>query len=99
MAIISTPEPAVKEISAPRKMGMDILHDPMLNHGTAFSKEERRHLKILGLLPPHVSTPEQQVHRALRHVRQRTDDLDKYIEMISLMDRNETLFYRVVVDN
>jgi malate dehydrogenase (oxaloacetate-decarboxylating)(NADP+) len=86
--------------SAPRlKTGAALLQDPLLNKGTAFTLEQRKRLGILGLLPPRVSTPEQQLARALANVRRAPDDLGKYIEMMSLMDRNEGLFYRVVMDN
>ena len=84
---------------SPGKTGVDLLHDPMLNKGTAFTHEERRCLKLLGLLPPLVATPEQQVQRRLKSLRQKTDDLEKYVELIALLDRNETLFYKVVMDN
>jgi malate dehydrogenase (oxaloacetate-decarboxylating)(NADP+) len=84
---------------APVKSGADLLHDPLLNKGTAFTREERLSLGILGLLPPHVSTMDQQAARALKNIRARATDLEKYIDMLSLMDRNETLYYRVVKDN
>ncbi|TBR17374.1 NAD-dependent malic enzyme [bacterium] len=93
-------ETAVRAVApAPVKSGADLLHDPLLNKGTAFTREERISLGILGLLPPHVSTMEQQAARALKNVRARATDLEKYIDMLSLMDRNETLYYRVVTDN
>jgi len=83
----------------PNAIGMSLLQDPMLNKGSAFTLEERRRLGIDGLLPPHVSTMDQQVARVLENVRSQTSDLHRYTEMISLLDRNETLFYRVVMDN
>ena len=83
----------------PGKTGAALLHDPLLNKGTTFTLEQRKKLGILGLLPPRVSTPEQQLARALANVRRAPDDLGKYIEMMSLMDRNEGLFYRVVMEN
>ena len=81
------------------KTGAALLQDPLLNKGTAFTYAERERLGILGLLPPRVSTPEQQLARALANIRGAHDELGKYIEMISLMDRNEHLFYRVVLEN
>jgi malate dehydrogenase (oxaloacetate-decarboxylating)(NADP+) len=83
----------------PSATGMSLLQDPVLNKGSAFSAEERRRLGIDGLLPPHVSTMDEQAARALENVRSQSDDLHRYVEMISLLDRNETLFYRVVMDN
>jgi malic enzyme len=79
--------------------GLDLLHDPALNKGTAFTYEERRRLGLVGLLPPHVSSMEQQCLRVLENIRARATGLEKYVEMISLLDRNETLFYRVVMEN
>lgn len=79
--------------------GADILHNPILNQGTAFSEEERDLLKLRGLLPPRVLTQELQAERALRNFRKKANDLEKYIFLISLEDRNEALFYRVVMDN
>lgn len=83
----------------PRKTGADLLHTPLLNKGTAFTREERLRMGILGLLPPAVSTPEQQAARVLKNVRSRATMLERYIDMLSLLDRNETLFYKVVMDN
>ncbi|OGR95016.1 MAG: NAD-dependent malic enzyme [Elusimicrobia bacterium RBG_16_66_12] len=77
---------------------MDLLHNPSLNKGTAFTNEERKKLGLLGLLPPRVSTMDQQVLRLINNVRRQTSDLQKYVEMIALLDRNETLFYRAVQD-
>ncbi|MFI5345299.1 MAG: NAD-dependent malic enzyme [Elusimicrobiota bacterium] len=88
-----------EEIVRPAETGMALLQNPVLNKGSAFSREERLRLGILGLVPPHVSTMEQQVDRVLENVRSQTSDLHRYVEMISLLDRNETLFYKVVMDN
>ncbi|MBI4346690.1 MAG: NAD-dependent malic enzyme [Elusimicrobia bacterium] len=81
------------------KRGADLLHDPLLNKGTAFSREERLRLGLLGLLPPAVSTAEAQAERVLRNVRKRPEDLDRYVDLLSLLDRNETLFYKVVTEH
>lgn len=79
--------------------GIDLLHNPALNKGTAFSEEERDALGLRGLLPPHVHTQEEQVLRVMENFRRKPNDLEKYIHMIALQDRNETLFYRVVLDH
>ncbi len=79
--------------------GVDLLHDPSLNKGTAFTEEERDTLKLRGLLPPSVLTQEQQVQKVLENFRSKTSDIEKYIYLISLQDRNERLFYRVVTDH
>ncbi|MBM3132983.1 MAG: NAD-dependent malic enzyme [Chloroflexi bacterium] len=78
--------------------GIHLLHEPSLNKGTAFAEAERRQLGLRGLLPPHVHTQEEQVMRVMENFRNKPTDIEKYIQMISLQDRNETLFYRVVVD-
>lgn len=81
------------------RRGVDLLHDPHLNKGTAFTEAERDALGLRGLLPPHVATQEQQVERILETVRHKSSDLERYIYLISLLERNESLFYRVVVDH
>jgi malate dehydrogenase (oxaloacetate-decarboxylating)(NADP+) len=79
--------------------GLDLLRDPLLNKGTAFSDAERDALGLRGLLPPAVITPGQQVARVLDNLRRLPTDLDKFISLNALHDRNETLFFRVVMDH
>lgn len=79
--------------------GVDLLHNPLLNHGTAFTEEERDAYKLRGLLPPRIFTQARQVQRSLENLRKKRNDLEKYIYLIGLEDRNETLFYRLVMDN
>ena len=81
------------------RSGTDLLHDPRLNKGTAFTDDERERLNLRGLLPPKVLTQDQQVVKVLESVRGKTSDLEKYIYLIALQDRNERLFYRVVIDH
>jgi malate dehydrogenase (oxaloacetate-decarboxylating)(NADP+) len=78
--------------------GVSLLRDPALNKGTAFSDEERDALGLRGLLPPHVCSPEEQLARVLENLRRKGSDLDKYIALRALYDRNETLFFRLVMD-
>ena len=78
--------------------GLDLLRDPLLNKGTAFTDKERDALGLRGLLPPAVITPDQQIARVLDNLRGQTSDLDKFINLNALHDRNETLFFRVVMD-
>ena len=87
------------QVSLHGKRGVDLLHDPALNKGTAFSEAERDGLGLRGLLPARVFTQEGQVARVLENIRRKTSDIEKYIFLVSLQDRNETLFYRVVVEN
>jgi malate dehydrogenase (oxaloacetate-decarboxylating)(NADP+) len=79
--------------------GADLLHNPALNKGTAFSEEERESLGLRGLLPPYVSTQEEQVLRIMENFHRKPNNLEKYIHMMALQGRNETLFYRVVLDH
>jgi malic enzyme len=77
--------------------GMELLHNPMLNKGTAFSTEERKLFRIDGYLPPAVSTLDQQIDRRYEGFSGKESDLEKYIYLRSLQDRNETLFYALLL--
>ena len=79
--------------------GTALLRDPLLNKGTAFSEQERDALGLRGLLPAHVLSIEEQAARVLENLRKLPDDLEKYVALNALHDRNETLFFRVVCDN
>ena len=79
--------------------GPDLLREPLLNKGTAFSDAERDTLGLRGLLPPAVITQDQQVSRVLDNLRRLPTDLDKFVSLNALHDRNETLFFRVVIDH
>ncbi len=76
--------------------GVRLLHDPIRNKGTAFTEEERDRLGLRGLLPPRVFTQDEQVMRVLDNLNRKSSDLERYIYLVALQDRNETLFYRVV---
>jgi malate dehydrogenase (oxaloacetate-decarboxylating)(NADP+) len=77
--------------------GISLLRDPTLNKGTAFTEEEREALGLRGLLP-HEHTQEEQMRRVLGNFHSKPSDLERYIFMIALQDRNEAHFYRVVLD-
>jgi malate dehydrogenase (oxaloacetate-decarboxylating)(NADP+) len=79
--------------------GLALLRDPLLNKGTAFTDEEREALGLRGLLPAHVHTMDEQARRFLENLRHLTDDLEKYVALNALRDRNEALFCRIVSDN
>ncbi len=79
--------------------GPALLQDPVYNKGTAFTDRERDALGLHGLLPPRVHTQAEQVGRVLNNLRRLPTDLDKYIFLTALHDRNETLFFRVVMEN
>jgi len=91
---ISTRRP----LAAGCQTGVELLHNPALNKGQAFTEEERDALGLRGLLPPHVHTQDEQVKRVMENFHKKHDDMEKYVHMIALQDRNETLFYRVVLD-
>src|SRR5580765_2596986 len=79
--------------------GAAVLGDPLLNKGTAFTERERDALGLRGLLPPRVFTLEEQVLRSLAAVRRKSNALEKYVYLTNLQNRNEVLFYRLVVDH
>ncbi len=97
MANDGSTAPGQLPASFPR--GTTLLQDPTLNKGTAFTATERDALGLRGLLPPHIATQSEQVKRVLENFRRQSSDLERYINLAALHDRNETLFYRVVVDN
>ena len=80
-----------------RPRGMALLQDPRFNKGLAFTADERAKLGMRGLLPPHVNTQDEQVARVMSNFHKKPNDLEKYVHLIALQDRNETLFYRVIM--
>ncbi len=80
-------------------LGVKILHDPIRNKGTAYTEAEREALKLTGLLPPRVHSIAEQELRVLGNIREKATDLERYLYLVALQDRNETLFYRVVMNN
>jgi malate dehydrogenase (oxaloacetate-decarboxylating)(NADP+) len=79
--------------------GVTLLHSPMLNKGTAFTRKEREEFGLLGLLPTRVNTMENQVQRVMENIRRKSTALEKYVYLTALQERNATLFYRVLVDH
>ena len=82
-----------------RYRGAGVLSQPLLNKDGAFTDRERAALGLRGLLPWRCTTIEQQVALELEHLRSKPTDLEKYIGLEALEDRNETLFYRLLVDH
>jgi malate dehydrogenase (oxaloacetate-decarboxylating)(NADP+) len=79
--------------------GREILNDPILNRGTAFTQDERERLGLQGLLPPRVETQEEQVARIIENCDRKPSDIERYIFLMALQDRNEALFYRTIIDH
>lgn len=79
--------------------GEQLLRDPARNKDAAFTMEERRQLGLEGLLPASVLSLEQQVAMELEHIFSKSEPLEQYIGLIALLDRNETLFYRLLIEN
>ena len=84
---------------SPASRGVELLHDPLRNKGTAFTEAEREKLALRGLLPHRVLGIEAQAQRILENFHGKPNDLERYILLMGLQDRNETLFYRVLLDN
>lgn len=88
-----------RKSQAASRAGNRILQDPLLNKGTAFSEKERIELGLKGLLPPKILSQKVQLTKLDENYGKLQDDLEKYVYLVSLHDRNETLFYRFIMDN
>lgn len=84
---------------AVNRRGRALINDPMLNKGTAFTPAERAQLGIDGLLPPAVFTIDQQLERIYENYQRQPSDIDRYMYLAALQDRNETLFYRLLSEH
>jgi malate dehydrogenase (oxaloacetate-decarboxylating)(NADP+) len=81
------------------KRGIELLHDPSLNRSTAFTEAEKQALGIVGLVPDVTESDDLQLSRVMMQLGHKNTDLDRYIYLISLLDHNETLFYRTVMSD
>jgi len=79
--------------------GFDVLFDPVLNKGTAFTEAERDKYKLHGLLPPGVTHPDVQLQRAIQNMRRKHYDIERYIFLSALQGRNERLYYRLILEH
>jgi malate dehydrogenase (oxaloacetate-decarboxylating) len=79
--------------------GQLLLDNPLLNKGSAFPAHERREFGLLGLLPSHCSTVEEQLARTYENYQRKESDLERYVFLTALQDRNETLFYRLLQEH
>lgn len=85
-----------KDLVKLSKRGSAILNNSLLNKGTAFTQEERDQLDLNGLLPPKISTVENQIKRSYLNFTQKRTPLEKYESLVGLMSRNELLFYQFI---
>ncbi|MFM0336810.1 NAD-dependent malic enzyme [Paraburkholderia fungorum] len=90
---------ALKAFLDTSRSGYELLADPLLNKGTAFTETERDSFDLHGLLPPSIGTLEEQVSRRLQALRSFTTDLERYAFLRDLQDTNETLFFALLVQN
>lgn len=81
------------------RVGYELLTDPLLNKGTAFTQAERDAFELNGLLPPNVGVLDEQVSRRLRALRDLPNDFERYVFLRELQDLNETLFYALLTRN
>ncbi|GJP46655.1 hypothetical protein CLOM_g5920 [Closterium sp. NIES-68] len=79
--------------------GVDLLRNPKYNKGLAFTEEERNRLYLHGLLPAGYMSQDHQVDRVLANLKEAQSDLQRYVHLMALQERNERLFYRVLVDH
>eukprot|EP01112_Ceratiomyxa_fruticulosa_P023590 TRINITY_DN9090_c0_g1_i1.p1 TRINITY_DN9090_c0_g1~~TRINITY_DN9090_c0_g1_i1.p1 ORF type:complete len:641 (-),score=126.13 TRINITY_DN9090_c0_g1_i1:192-2054(-) len=81
------------------KLGIDLINSALYNKGTGYPHAERDRLRIRGLVPPRCMSMEDQIERIMKRYRSINDDISKNAFLTSLQDRNETLFYRILIDN
>jgi malic enzyme len=92
------PDTGVRYLAVAER-GTDLLKNPILNKGVAFTREEREQFGLIGLLPDRVAPIEEQLNRVANQIHYKATDMDKNIYLNGLMDRNETLFYRYLIEN
>jgi malate dehydrogenase (oxaloacetate-decarboxylating) len=85
--------------SKPNRHGREILRDPLLNKGTAFTEKEKEAFGLYGLLPSNTETIEEQLIRCRSAYAAKETPMEQHIYLRALQDRNEVLFYRFVLDN
>jgi malate dehydrogenase (oxaloacetate-decarboxylating)(NADP+) len=90
---------AIKNRSLKIPRGKTLLCDPAWNKGTVFNEIEREALNLQGLLPPRIFTASQRALHIINNVRGKSTDLEKYLYLAGLQNRNESLFYRVLMEN
>jgi malate dehydrogenase (oxaloacetate-decarboxylating) len=96
---ISKSEPTESQSTTMSRTGHQLLDDPLVNKSSAFSTAERRELGLLGLLPLHTSSIDEQLTRVYENYQRKDSDIERYIFLTALQDRNETLFYRLLQEH
>ena len=81
------------------KRGVEVLRDRKISKSTSFTKEERQELGLRGLLPYSVGSQQKQINRVMTNIRRKESDIEKYIFLSALQDRNEQLFYKTIMQN
>jgi malic enzyme len=99
MTAAKKPSQLPKPISKIAARGADVLRNARLNKGTAFSEVERQRLELEGLLPIRVKSQSQQARRIYEQLQAESDDLQKYVLLSALLNRNQHLFYKVLGDH
>ena len=89
----------IKDRSVKITKGRTLLQDPVLNKGTVFTATERDALGLRGLLPSRIFSQAEQAQHAIDNVRRKANDFEKNLYLAGLQNRNEGLFYRVLIDN
>lgn len=77
----------------------EILNNPFVNKGTAFSMAERKKLNLVGLLPPVVQTLEEQIERTYLQYQKKVNNLEKRVYLMTLFNTNRTLFYALMAQH
>ena len=88
-----------KTVHVMHSRGVNIIHDPLLSKGTAFSLAERERLSLRGLVPPRCQAMDKQLLRVKRNLDACKSPLAKFVFLAALHDRNETLYYKLLMDN
>jgi malate dehydrogenase (oxaloacetate-decarboxylating)(NADP+) len=82
-----------------RPRGATLLNSPLLNKGTAFTQAERAALGLQGLVPPRIFSMDEQLNRVRGNLARKSNDLERYIFLTTLQNRNEVLFYKLVTSD
>lgn len=88
-----------KNVHVMHSRGVNVLHDPLLSKGTAFSIAERERLSIRGLVPPRCQEMDKQLLRVKRNLDACETPLAKFVFLAALHDRNETLYYKIIMEH